>query len=78
MEIYNEKLGIVTKIVDNETVKVKVINSNKIKEIKGNKFYIAELREAYENTTNESEGIVIIKFNEFTNRLIEESKEGNI
>lgn len=67
----HDRTGIITEIVDRETVKVKVINSNEIKEIKGDKFYISELAEAYEN-----EETVIIKFN--GNTLIEELKERDL
>lgn len=74
----NEKLGIITKIVDYETVKVKVFNSKEIKEIKGNKFYISELKEGYENDSEENEGIVIVKFDDDTNRLIEDFNEGDL
>lgn len=66
-----DKTGIITEIVDKETIKVKVVNSNEIKEIKGDKFYIAELKESYEN-----EETVIVKFKE--NTLIEELKEGDL
>lgn len=69
----NEITGILTKIIDSETVNVKVVNSDEIKEIKGNKFYISELKEAYEN-----DEVVIIKFNSDTNRLNEELNEGDL
>ena len=69
----DEITGIVTEIVDLETIKVKVINSDEIKEIKGDKFYISALKESYEN-----DEAVIIKFYDSTNRLKEDLNEGDL
>ncbi|CAI3207685.1 hypothetical protein [Clostridium neonatale] len=78
MSICDEKIGIVTEIIDKETIKVKVVNSDEIRKIKGDKFYISDLKEAYTNEHSESEGVVLIKFNNVTNRLIEEYKERDL
>jgi len=72
-----ERKGIVTQIIDNETIKVKVINEEQPRIVKGNDFYIKELKDIFENEENESEGIVLVKFNNKTNTIIETIEEGD-
>lgn len=72
-----EKKGIVTKIIDRETIKVRVINEDETRLIKGDEFYIKELKDIYDDEESESEGIVMVKFNDETNTIIEELNEGD-
>jgi len=76
MEI-EERKGIVTQIIDNETVKVSVINEEQQRIIKGDEFYISGLKDIFENEGNQSEGIVFVKFNSKTNTIIEAHNEGD-
>ena len=71
------KKGIVTEIIDKETIKVNVINENKPRILKGDEFYISGLKDIFENEESESEGIVIVKFNNETNTIIETLEEGD-
>lgn len=72
-----EKKGIVTKIIDRETIIVRVINEDETRLIKGDEFYIKELKDIYDDEESESEGIVMVKFNDETNTIIEELNEGD-
>ncbi|WP_298846186.1 hypothetical protein [uncultured Clostridium sp.] len=72
-----ERKGIVTQIIDKETVKVSVINEEQPRIVKGTDFYIKELKDIFENEENESEGIVLVKFNNKTNTIIETIEEGD-
>lgn len=72
-----ERKGIVTQIIDKETVKVSVINEEQPRIVKGDEFYISGLKDIFENEGNESEGIVLVKFNNKTNRIIETHEEGD-
>ena len=69
--------GIVTKIVDNETIKVKVINQDETRLLKGDEFYISGLKDIFDDEESESEGIVFVNFNEETNIIIENFDEGD-
>jgi len=73
----NKKKGIVTQIIDKETIKVSVINEEQPRIVKGDEFYISGLKDIFENEGNESEGIVLVKFNNKTNRIIETHEEGD-
>jgi hypothetical protein len=73
----DEKKGIVTQIIDNETIKISVINEEQPRIVKGDEFYISGLKDIFENEGNESEGIVLVKFNNKTNRIIETHEEGD-
>lgn len=73
----DERKGIVTQIIDKETVKVSVINEEQPRIVKGDEFYISGLKDIFENEGNESEGIVLVKFNNKTNRIIEIHEEGD-
>ena len=73
----DERKGIVTQIIDKETVKVSVINEKQPRIVKGTDFYIKELKDLFENEENESEGIVLVKFNNKTNTIIETIEEGD-
>lgn len=70
--------GIVTEIIDKETVKVKVINEDETRLLKGDKFYISGLKDIFEDEESESEGIVIVNFNSETDTIIESLEEGDI
>lgn len=72
-----ERKGIVTQIIDKETVKVSVINEEQPRIVKGDEFYISGLKDIFENEGNESEGIVLVKFNNKTNTIIEAHEEGD-
>lgn len=72
-----EKKGIVTKIIDREKIIVRVINEDETRLIKGDEFYIKELKDIYDDEESESEGIVMVKFNDETNTIIEELNEGD-
>lgn len=76
MEIEEGK-GIVTQIIDNETVKVSVINEEQQRIVKGDEFYISGLKDIFENEGNQSEGMVFVKFNNKTNTIIEVHNEGD-
>jgi hypothetical protein len=73
----DERKGIVTQIIDGETIKVNVINEEKQRIVKGDEFYISGLKDIFENEENESEGIVFVKFNNKTNTIIETIEEGD-
>ena len=73
----DERKGIVTQIIDGETVRVSVINEEQQRIIKGDEFYISGLKDIFENEENESEGIVLVKFNNKTNTIIETYNEGD-
>lgn len=64
--------GVLTQVIDKETIKVKIVGSNEDRELKGNKFYVSDLAEAYEN-----EEIVLVKFYSDTNIIIDNLKEGD-
>jgi len=72
-----ERKGIVTQVIDNETIKVNVINEDQPRIVKGDEFYISGLKDIFENEGNESEGIVLVKFNNKTNTIIEAHDEGD-
>ena len=72
-----ERKGIVTQVIDNETIKVNVINEDQPRIVKGDEFYISGLKDIFENEGNESEGIVLVKFNNKTNTIIETIEEGD-
>jgi len=69
--------GIVTGIIDNETIKVKVINQDETRLLKGDEFYISGLKDIFDDEESESEGIVFVNFNEETNIIIENFDEGD-
>ncbi len=73
----NEKKGIVTQIIDKETIKVSPIYEAAERIIKGDEFYIKELKDIFDDEEGESEGIVFVKFNGETNIIIEEISEGD-
>ena len=73
----DEKKGIVTEIIDKETIIVSVINEDQPRILKGDEFYISGLKDIFENEESESEGIVIVKFNNETNTIIETLEEGD-
>ena len=73
----DERKGIVTQIIDKETIKVRVINEEQTRLVKGDEFYISGLKDIFENEGNESEGIVLVKFNNKTNMIIEAHEEGD-
>ena len=73
----DERKGIVTQIIDNETIKVSVLHEEQPRILKGDEFYISGLKDIFENEENESEGIVLIKFNNKTNTIIETHEEGD-
>jgi len=73
----HEKKGIVTQIIDEETIKVSPIHEDGERIIKGDDFYIKELKDIFDDEQSESEGIVFVKFNGITNTIIEELNEGD-
>lgn len=73
----NERKGIVTQIIDGETIKVRVLHEEQPRILKGDEFYISGLKDIFENEGNESEGIVLVKFNNKTNTIIEAHEEGD-
>ena len=73
----NERKGIVTQIIDGETIKVRVLHEEQPRILKGDEFYISGLKDIFENEGNESEGIVLVKFNNKTNTIIETHEEGD-
>ena len=73
----DEKKGIVTQIIDKETIKVSVIHEDQPRILKGDEFYISELKDIYDDEKGESEGIVFVKFNNETNKIIETLEEGD-
>ena len=73
----NEKKGIVIEIIDKETIRVNVINEDQPRILKGDEFYISGLKDIFENEESESEGIVIVKFNNETKTIIETLEEGD-
>lgn len=73
----NERKGIVTQIIDGETIKVSVLHEEQPRILKGDEFYISGLKDIFENEGDESEGIVLVKFNNKTNTIIEAHEEGD-
>ena len=73
----NEKKGVVTQIIDKETIKLSPIYEVGERIIKGDEFYIKELKDIFDNEESESEGIVFVKFNGETNTIIEDLYEGD-
>jgi len=73
----NERKGIVTQIIDGETIKVRVLHEEQPRILKGDEFYISGLKDIFGNEGNESEGIVLVKFNNKTNTIIEAHEEGD-
>jgi len=73
----NEKKGIVTQIIDKETIEISPIYEAGERIIKGDEFYIKELKDIFDDEEGESEGIVFVKFNGETNTIIEELNEGD-
>ena len=73
----NERKGIVTQIIDGETIKVRVLHEEQPRILKGDEFYISGLKDIFENEGNESDGIVLVKFNNKTNTIIEAHEEGD-
>ena len=69
--------GIVTEIIDNETIRVSPIHEDEERILKGNKFYISGLKDIFDDEESESEGIVFVNFNEETNIIIEDFDEGD-
>jgi len=69
--------GIVTGIIDNETIKVIPIHEDEERLLKGDEFYISGLKDIFDNEESESEGIVFVNFNEETNIIIEDFDEGD-
>ncbi|WP_321994610.1 hypothetical protein [Clostridium butyricum] len=64
----SKKLGIVKEIIDNETIKVAVV-SEELKFIKGDRFYIAGLKDLSDNFEP-----IVINFDDITNEIIEEEE----
>jgi len=73
----NERKGIVTEIIDKETIEVSPIYEAGERIIKGDEFYISGLKDIFEDEEGESEGIVFVKFNIETNTIIENFDEGD-
>ena len=69
--------GIVTEIIDNETIKVSPIHEEGVRILKGDEFYISGLKDIFDDEESESEGIVFVNFNEETNIIIENFDEGD-
>ena len=69
--------GIVTEIIDKETIKVRVIHEDGTRILKGDRFYISGLKDIFDDEESESEGIVFVNFNEETNIIIEDFDEGD-
>ena len=74
----NEKTGIVTEIIDSETIRVNVINEDRLRILKGDEFYISGLKDIFDDEESESEGIVFVKFNDETSTIIENFDEGDL
>ena len=70
--------GIVTEIIDKETIKVIPIHEEKDRVLKGDEFYISGLKDMFDDEESESEGIVFVNFNEETNTIIEDFEEGDL
>ena len=70
--------GIVTEIIDNETIKVSPIHEDAVRILKGDEFYISGLKDIFDDEESESEGIVFVNFNEETNVIIESFEEGDL
>ena len=64
--------GIVTEIIDKETIKVSPIHEDEDRVLKGDEFYISGLKDIFDDEESESEGIVFVNFNEETNTIIED------
>ena len=70
--------GIVTEIIDKETIKVSPIHEDEDRVLKGDEFYISGLKDIFDDEESESEGIVFVNFNEETNTIIEDFEEGDL
>ena len=71
--------GIVTEIIDKETIKVIPIHEDdEYRVLKGDEFYIAGLKDIFDDEESESQGIVFVNFNEETNTIIEDFEEGDL
>jgi len=67
--------GIVTKIIDKETIKISPINEDEPRILKGDKFYISGLKDIFDDEESDSEGIVFVNFDDGTNTIIEDFNE---